>query len=242
MATAGGIPSSTGVIFISVRHAYIFVTYLSSQRGPTHTYPCVLIVCIDCYIRPFVQQYPHSSSSPYHSADRAYRTACHIPPFVQQYSADFPCLLLLILPHPNSFTTARCVILSPHYLYNNSTRHSYPSPPSAMIQQFARLLKVPPPPSAFVQQCSADFPSPPRHFTTPLSTPIVLHATSPHSHGSTQRAASTRIISITTSPHSYSSALQNCHTHITTMLTSQSFSCHTVLPSSLHHPFTHPLD
>ena len=55
-------------------------------------------------IRPFVQQYPHSSSSPYHSADNACRIACYIPPFVQQYSADFPCLLLLTLPHPDSFT------------------------------------------------------------------------------------------------------------------------------------------
>ena len=50
----------------------------------------------------------------------------------------------------------------------------------------------------------------------------------------------TRIIPITTSPHSYSSALQNCHTHITTMLTSQTFSCHTVLLPRLHHPFTPP--
>ena len=144
MATAGDIPSSTGVIVTSVRYPYIFVTYLSSQRWPTPAYPCVVIVCIECYIRPFVQQYPHSSSSPYHSAGNAYRIACYIPPFVQQYSADFPCILLLTLPHSDSFTPARCAILPPHYLYNDPTRHSYPSPPSAVIQQSARLLKVPP--------------------------------------------------------------------------------------------------
>ena len=34
-------------------------------------------------------------------------------------------------------------------LQQSPTRHSYPSPPSAVIQQFARLLKVPPPPHSY---------------------------------------------------------------------------------------------
>ena len=126
----------------------------------------MLIVCIECYIRPFVQQYPHSSSSPYHSADNAYRIACYIPPFAQQYSADFPCLLLLTLPLPDSFTTARCAILPPHYLYNNPTRHAYPSPSSAVIQQSARLLKVPPPPIRTAVLCTLLISSSSLHHST----------------------------------------------------------------------------
>ena len=165
----------------------------------------------------------------YHGADNAY------------YSADFPCLLLLTLPHPDSFTTARCAILPPHYLYNNPTLHSYPSPHSAVIQQSARLLKVPPPP--------------PHSYSSDLHTSHLLLVTSPQHcqrpsycmlHPPIRTAVLSvqpaRIVPITTSPRSYSIALQTCHTHITTMLTSQYFSCDTLLPSHLHHPFTHPLD
>ena len=123
----------------------IHIRYIPFITTVTNSY---LPVCVKrlYYIRPSVQQYPHLSSSPYHSADNAYRIACYIPPFVEQYSADFPCLLLLTLRHPDSFTTARCAILPLHYLYNNPTRHSYPSPPSTVIQQSAHLLKVPPSP------------------------------------------------------------------------------------------------
>ena len=200
----------------------------------------MLIVCIECYIRPFVQQYPHSSSSPYHSANNAYRIACYIPPFIQQYSADFSCLLLLTLPHSDSFTTTRCAILPPHYLYNNPTCHSYPSPPSAVIQQSARLLQVPPPPHSYSSALHTShllLVTSPQHCQRPSY--CMLHLPIRTAVLSVQP---TRNIPSTSSPHSYSSALLNCHTHITTMLPSQSFSCHTVLPSRVHHPFTHPLD
>ena len=71
------------------------------------------------------------------------------------------------------FTTACCAILPPHYLYNNLQPVIRIRPHLPLwYSSLPVYWKYPPPP--FVQQCSAHFPSPPRHFTTALSRPIVL--------------------------------------------------------------------